>query len=171
MGVPPMSDDGEALVTQLRQLVGTEITGTATEPVGRAFIRQFALAIEDDNPLYHDEEYARETRYGGIVAPPTYVCETWQYFPGDLNETGAPAQRIRLPVGTEIRGGNEYEFFQPFRPDDIITARWKVVDVYQKQGGTGRLIFLVYDITYTNQRGERLAVNRERLIYQLPRQQ
>lgn len=166
-----MSDDGDDLLAQLRQLVGTEMTGTAPEPVGRAFIRQFALAIEDDNSLYYDEEYARQTRYGGIVAPPTYVCETWQYLAGDLDETGGPARRIRLPVGTEIRGGNEYEFFQPFRPDDILTARWKVVDVYQKQGGTGRLIFLVYDITYTNQRCEPLAVNREWLVYRLPRQQ
>ena len=166
-----MSDDGEVLVAQLQQLVGTEMTVTAQEAVGRAFIRQFALAIEDDNPLYHDEEYARGTRYGGIVAPLTYVCETWQYLVGDLDETGGPAHRIRLPVGTEIRGGNEYEFFQPFRPDDILTARWKVVDVYQKQGRTGSLIFLVYDITYTNQRGERLAVNREWLVYQLPLRQ
>ena len=166
-----MSDDGEVLVAQLQQLVGTEMTVTAQEAVGRAFIRQFALAIEDDNPLYHDEEYARGTHYGGIVAPLTYICETWQYLVGDLDETGWPARRIRLPVGTEIRGGNEYEFFQPFRPDDILTARWKVVDVYQKQGRTGSLIFLVYDITYTNQRGERLAVNREWLVYQLPLRQ
>ena len=113
-----MSDEGTGLLDSLKQMVGTEMVVTAPEPVGRAFIRQFALAIEDDNPVYQDEEYARDTRYGGVIAPPTYICETMQYLVGEVDEAGGPARRLRLPVGTEIRGGNEYEFFQTGRRPD-----------------------------------------------------
>ena len=39
-------------------------------------IRHWAYGCGDDNPLYLDEEYARKTRYGGIIAPPSilYPC-------------------------------------------------------------------------------------------------
>ena len=161
-------DASEALLAELKGMVGKEMIVTAPEPVGPAFIRQFALAIEDDNPIYHDEEYAKGTGYGGVIAPPTYICETMQYLVGEVDEAGGPARRFRLPVGTEIRGGNEYEFFQPFRPDDIQTAHWKVADVYEKQGKSGRLFFLVYEIRYTNQRDELLAVNHEWLVFAPP---
>jgi len=33
-------------------------------------IRRFAQAIDDPNPLYYDEEYAKKTIYKGIIAPP-----------------------------------------------------------------------------------------------------
>ena len=36
-----------------------------------------------------------------------------------------------------LRAGNDYEFFQPIHPDDIITAHWKVKDVYEKEGRSG----------------------------------
>ena len=117
------------------------------------------------NPLYYDEEYASGTRYGGIIAPPTLVCETLQYMVGVVDETGGAAGRFGLPVGMEIRAANDYEFFQPIRPEDVLTAHWKVTNVREKQGRSGTLYFLEYDITYTNQRNELLAVNHETMIF------
>ncbi|MEE9248894.1 MAG: MaoC family dehydratase N-terminal domain-containing protein [Dehalococcoidia bacterium] len=153
------------ILTELKKMVGREMVITGPEEVGRAAIRYFAQAIGDMNPLYLDEEYARGTRHGGIIAPLTLVCETMYYLVGDVDETGGPARRFGLPVGMEIRGANDYEFFQPFRPDDILTAHWKVTDVLQKKGRSGLLYFLQYDITYTNQRKELLAINHETLIF------
>ena len=76
------------------------------------------------------------------------------------------AGRFRLPVGMEIRAANDYEFFQPMRPEDVLTAHWKVINVREKQGrSSGTLYFLEYDITYTNQREELLAVNHETMIF------
>jgi hydroxyacyl-ACP dehydratase HTD2-like protein with hotdog domain len=90
-----------------------------------------------------------------------------QYLVGECDETGGPARRYGLPVGMEIRAENDYEFFQPFRPDDILTAHWKVTDIVQKEGSTGTLYFLIYDITYTNQRNELLAINHEKLVFRV----
>ena len=154
-----------AVLAELKKMVGRQMTITSPEEIGRSGIRAFAQAQGDLNPLYLDEEFALGTRYGGIIAPPTLVCETLQYMVGELDETGGAAGRFGLSVGMEIRAANDYEFFQPLRPDDVLTAHWKVTNVREKQGRTGTLYFLEYDITYTNQRDEMLAVNHETLIF------
>ena len=161
-----MTERSEVL-EQLKAMIGKEMVVTAPEEVGRASIRAFAQANGDMNPLYFDEGFVRGTRHGGIIAPPTFVCESMQYLVGEVDETGGPARRFLLPIGMEVRGGNDYEFFRPVRPDDVITARWKVTNVYEKQGRTGRLYFLEYDITYANQRDELLTVNHEWLVFRV----
>ena len=159
-----MTEESPVLV-ELKKMVGREMKITSPDEIGRSGIRAFAQAQGDMNPLYLDEEYASGTRHGGIIAPPTLVCETLQYMVGKVDATGGAAGRFGLPVGMEIRAANDYEFFQPLRPDDVLTAHWKVMDVREKQGRTGRLYLLEYDITYTNQRNEMLAVNHETLIF------
>jgi len=34
-------------------------------------IRNFANGIGDSNPLYRDEEYAKKTKYGALIASPS----------------------------------------------------------------------------------------------------
>ena len=36
-------------------------------------IRHYAHGIGDDNPLWCDPDYARATRYGTIIAPPSFL--------------------------------------------------------------------------------------------------
>lgn len=157
------------LTEELRGWIGREVSYTAPEELGRAAIRYFALALEDDNPLYRDEEFARRTRHGGVVAPPTLVCETNQYrdapHGGEEGYTGhvwpLPLADCRL-----IRGGNEYQFFQPVRPTDRITATWRLVDMYERETRQGPGLFVVSEVRYTNQHAHLLAINRETLVYQ-----
>jgi acyl dehydratase len=40
--------------------------------VGVEKIRDFASAIGDDNPLYHDRDAARQAGHADLVAPPTF---------------------------------------------------------------------------------------------------
>ena len=146
----------------------TESGYAAPEEVGHASIRKFAQAIGDLNPLYIDRKAAEAGPYGGVVAPPTFVCETTQYYRGDVDEEGGFADRLSLPFGQVIRGANEYTFHRPLRPDDVITARWRISDIYEREGRTGYLLFVVVDITYKQQHGELLGENRETLIYRVP---
>ena len=45
---------------------------------------KFARAIGETNPLYLDESYARTTRFGALIAPPTYVsCFTADVLTGE----------------------------------------------------------------------------------------
>ncbi|MDP6509730.1 MAG: MaoC family dehydratase N-terminal domain-containing protein [Dehalococcoidia bacterium] len=48
-------------------------------------IRHFAFGYRDTNPLWTDEEYASGTRYGGIVAPPTFLCSCQSGIGGAAN--------------------------------------------------------------------------------------
>ncbi|MDH3598847.1 MAG: MaoC family dehydratase N-terminal domain-containing protein [Candidatus Tectomicrobia bacterium] len=159
----------ESVADQYRHLIGTEHVFTAPEEVGRASIRKFALAIGDMNPLYVNRTEAAKSSYGDVVAPPTLVCETTQYYQGRVDDAGGFTDRMQLPEGQTIRAGNEYVFHRLLRPDDVITARWIVRDVYEKSGRTGALLFVVIEITYTNQHGALLAENHETLAYRLSR--
>ena len=148
-------------------LIGQEYVYTSSEEVGRASIRKFAMAVGDLNPLYLDREQAVKGPYGDVVAPPTFICETTQYYRGQIDEEGGFTDRVRFPMGQPIRAGNEYSFYKPLRPDDVITARSKIRNIYEREGRTGHLLFMELDITYTDQRGELLAENRESFVYRL----
>ncbi len=102
-----------------------------------------------------------------MVAPPTLVCETTQYYRGQVDDEGGFTDRPRMPPGQPIRAGNDYVFHRPLRPTDIITAHWAISDVYEKSGQSGHLLFVVCHIVYTNQHDERLAENDETLVYRL----
>ena len=53
-----------------------------------------------------------------------------------------------------IATSREMEYGVPIRPDDTITVQEKIVDIYEKRGRLGPMIFIVSEFTYTNQRGE-----------------
>ena len=57
----------------LQQHIGQRGDPTTVE-VEKGAVRKFARAIGETNPLYYDEAYAATTRFGGIVAPPTFVA-------------------------------------------------------------------------------------------------
>ena len=49
--------------------------------VEASHIMMFARSVGDDNPIYHDEDYAKETDLGGIIAPPTFAQSSAQFDP------------------------------------------------------------------------------------------
>ena len=157
------------LTEELRSWIGREVTYVAREELGRASIRYFVLAIGDDNPLYTDDAYAREAGYPSVIAPPTLVVETCQYAHRSPDEDGYIGHEWHLPVtGCRlIRAGNEYEFFQPVLPTDRVSVTWRLEDIAERpssRGGTQ--LFVTSVATHVNQRGERLAVNRETIVLQ-----
>lgn len=156
---------------EIKALIGKEVVFPDCEEIEKGMIRRFATAIGDPNPLYHDEEFAKRSRYGGIIAPPTFLFEIFFSTRTELREDGTPVEFLTLPppFDRSVRGGNEYEFLQPVRPGDRITCRWKVADIYEKEGKRGKLLFVIREATFTNHRGELLGRNRETLIF-LPRE-
>lgn len=159
----------ESLITpEVKAMIGIEKTFSSPEEVGRATIRRFAIAVGDPNPLYWDEEFAQNTRYGGIIAPPTMIFELNHNLGDDISEEdGGYSDKILLPppLTRFVRGGNEYELFQPVRPTDKITFRRKISQIYEKEGKAGPLVFVIIEITYTNQKGELLGINRETFVF------
>jgi acyl dehydratase len=152
----------------LRSRIGEEAVYLAPEPVGAAAIRYYALALDDDNLLYRDAAFAASTRFGGVIAPPTLVCETNQYMSTKLAANGYLGHQWTsdTPGVRMLRAGNEYEFFSPMRPDDQLRVTWKLAEVQEKQGRSGPLVFAISEITYENADGRLIARNRETNVYQ-----
>jgi len=55
------------------KLIGKVYPPSPVYEVGREKIREFATAIGDWNPAYHDAEAARALGHRDLVAPPTFV--------------------------------------------------------------------------------------------------
>ena len=156
-----------SLLERLKATVGQEIVLRAPDEIGRSSLRQYALAIGDFNPIYSDREFAQANGLRDVMAPPTLICDTWQYVDSDMDERGDLLGRGPIRELEGLRAGNEYEFFQPIHPDDVVTAHWIVKDVYEKTGSTGSLVFQVIETTFYNQSGELLARNTETMFYRL----
>jgi acyl dehydratase len=157
------------LTDELKQWIGREVNYTAPEEIGRASIRYFALAIGDDNPLYFDDEYARAAGYAGVIAPPTFICETNQYAHRQPNADGYIGHWWDLPLTgcRMIRGGHEYEFWRPVRPEYQIKVNWRLENITEHRSSHGGTLLRVIALaTFRNQHDEILAQNRETLIFQ-----
>lgn len=166
----------ESLLKKLgwERYIGTE-TGTYTgEPVLARDIRRYALAIDDPNPIYRDEEASKKGRYGGLAAPLFYV--TWAVgVPGsekgirELGDDGL-ASFVGVPEIPNVwdlgwvRGGEELEFFKPVYVNDRVTVRGRILDMKEKDGRSGKLLFVTSEFSYTNQKGETLAKHRLTMI-------
>ena len=155
------------LTDELRARIGETATYTAPEPLGRAAIRYFALAIGDTNPLWTDRSFARDHGYDDVVAPPTLLAETNQYMPGPRDVDGfmGHSWHIALPDTRLVRGGNAYEFAKPVGPDTVVTATWRIADMVERRTSAGLAMLVVTsEATYTDQLGELLLMNTETLV-------
>jgi acyl dehydratase len=132
-------------------------------------IRRYALAIDDPNPIYYDENAAKKGKYGGFVAPPGFVYwathgENLDMRAKDLEVDGlTPGAFLGIPEIPNIwslgwvRGGEELEFVEPLRVGDRVSVTCKLLNVYEKEGKSGKLVFLNSEHVYRNQKGELLA--------------
>jgi acyl dehydratase len=170
------------LTPAVRALIGMEgEPQTCWEPVERSEIRRFAQAIMDDDPIFWNDAYAKNTRYGTVVAPPLFPLFAYRSTPGSpdlladaatdpdfdgfagLTTTGLPL--IHLPqLPRLLNGGNEVELYQLPKLGDHLTARSKYVDIYEKTGRSGTMVFIVIETRYTNQDEALLMISRITLI-------
>lgn len=155
--------EGSVITEEMKKAVGTwRYPEFPPETVTIWGILRYAAATEDPNPLWRDEEYAKKTRWGGIIGPPTFVevfsssNRSMRETSGEQREQGFP---FKMPFERTYMGGEEFEFFSPVRPGDAISCKGVVGDIYEKQSnsGAGRLLFITQDKEYYNQRGELAA--------------
>jgi acyl dehydratase len=139
----------QRIVEELQRRTGSETEPTVTE-IGAGAIRKFALAVGDPDPLYVDENYARHSRFGGIVAPPTFVCAfTAGHFP-EIVDQNLPFQRM-------LHSEDAVKSYRLMRPGDVITAFARYVDAYSKEGTRGPMVFQAADLILKDAAGERVA--------------
>ncbi len=140
-----------------KAMIGRETGAGEPFEVERGLIRRFAEAIRDSNPMYLDESYARGLGYNGIPAQPSLLL--YNMRSGSERDFDIP-----LPVGRRVKAGDEVEILAPVLAGDTITADSKIVDIYEKEGRTGKMIFIITETTYRNQRGEAVMRSRASVI-------
>lgn len=120
--------------------------------VERGKIREFARAIKDEDPAYVDEAAACAAGAGGIMPPVTFL-ETVRLW-----DDGRGRPRPPLDLRRTLHGEQEYELLGPIHAGDVLTARSRVADFYEKAGKRGgTMTFVVTETEFTNQRGELVA--------------
>ncbi|MEH7275596.1 MaoC family dehydratase N-terminal domain-containing protein [Neobacillus vireti] len=138
-----------------KSMIGLEGEVSVVE-VEKGHIRRFAEAIGDPNPLYVDEEYASKTPYGGIIAPPTFPVALRQ------ENGGVP---LKLDHRRMLHGEQEFIYYRPIRAGDRLYLKSKVSDLYEREGKSGSMQFLVLDVEIKDDAGEMVAISRMNIIY------
>jgi len=83
-------------------------------------IRHFADGMGDRNPLWRSQDYAKRTRWGGIIAPPTITDTIVQPYSGKMSAEAPPFNSFfTLP------NGSTRQLFQVIRPGD----RFRVLQI------------------------------------------
>lgn len=115
-----MEDNQKLYFDDIR--VGMEFPPLVTK-LTREDILNYAEAVEDYNPLFVDENFAANSKFGGPVNHPT----TAAILTTNAHKTGAA-----MPSGI-IHAKQRYKFFSPTRPGEELITRAKVIDKYEKR--------------------------------------
>ena len=142
--------------------------------VRQSLIRKWAVITGDTNPLWVDEAYAGNSRWGGITAAPLFLLtindgsDPCAYFVREIMKP-SPTPTINREKYPGFRGvmqtGCDWEFFKPLRPGDQVTAESVPTEIFWKQGKRMRLLFTYGETEYRNQHGEIVVWNRMGSVY------
>lgn len=124
--------------------------------IARRTAKRYARAVEDDNPLFHDVEYAREQGYDDVVVPPNYLSAIIDHTEGPptsaLREDGLDptAFPIELPAEAILMGGGQSLTIDRYvTAGESVRAESTLTDISQREGGTmGTLTFIEEDLEY-----------------------
>lgn len=140
----------DEMMAKMRQLVDKKLrieNSINNEEATRIAIRKFADGIGDPNPLWCDEEYARKSKYGSIVAPPSWI---FSVFSG-------------LQFGWAGLGGfhseTDAEFYRPVLKNDRISPEciYRGFEGPKPSSFAERIIIDKKENIYTNQSNELVA--------------
>jgi acyl dehydratase len=134
--------------------LNTDVIGKTYPPstyaVGREKVREFAHAVGESNPLYHDPEAARKAGYADVVAPPMFaVVYGMRAVMPVLFDPELEIDFARL-----LHGAQQFDWGPLVVAGDEISTIVSVSDVSQRGGNR----FYVLTSTSTNQRGEAVCV-------------
>ncbi len=127
-------------------VIGTEFFTDRTFKVKKEDIESYVDCTMEENPVFKDEDFAKRSPWGGLVAPPMFITPVVFW----IAESGAGSW-IRTPGA--INPGQKIEFYEPIREGDEIKVRSESYDKYIKRGKR----YLTYYSELTNQRGELVA--------------
>lgn len=140
-----------------RSIVGREYPPFSVE-VEKRWVRSFAEAIGETDPIHFDEQAARAAGYRSLAVPLTFpfaaIMERNQSFM-ILDELGIDKRRT-------MHGEQSFAWHGDLCAGDVLSGRQRIVDVYDKKNGA--LEFIVCEISCANQFGEPICDLRTTIV-------
>jgi acyl dehydratase len=115
-------------------------------------VKSFATLVSDLNPLHHDEAYAAQSRFGGLIASGT---QPTAHFMALL---ATHYSQFAQPLGLEF----DMKLKRAAHARDTITFEWRVEEAWWKPSLNGDLVKL--EGVAVNQKGETLLVGRATIL-------
>ena len=146
---PKITEKG---LDDLRQRIGVEI-GVTAEPwcheATRDNIRHYAHGIGDDNPLWCVPDYASKTKYGDVIALPSFLFTTSRIISGYVGG---------LPGVHAMWSGADWHWHKVVNRNDTITTEARLKDLIEHETRfAGRAVQQVYHVDFFNQHGDLVA--------------
>jgi len=153
------------ITDEIRAMIGTKYGPfKAFQPVDISEVRRFHHAIMDPSPRYWNQEWAKASRYGGLVAPPAFPQFAFRRPPDEADPLdrmagdpdfdglsrdfrGLPA--VAVPLPRLLNGGYDYEFYRYARVGETISRTSTYRDIYQRDGRTGPMVFVIAEALFT----------------------
>jgi acyl dehydratase len=147
--LPEVDDISPEAIARAKAMIGMRLrTEQFTRDASLGALINFANGIGDANPLFRDQEYAANTKYGSVIGHP---CAPYMRHWSGRTRWG-------LPGVHGFFAGNDWEFFQVMRPGDSVNCVERVLDVQEKQSRYSATLVIQYvETIYTNQRDELVA--------------
>ncbi|SDF80389.1 Acyl dehydratase [Paraburkholderia phenazinium] len=120
-------------------------------------VKSFATLVNDLNPLHHDEGYAAQSRFGGLIASGT---QPTAHFMALLATHFA---QYAQPLGLEF----DIKLKKAVHATDTLTMTWRIRDAWWKPSLNGDLTQL--DGSVVNQRGETVLLGAATILV-MPKQ-
>ena len=137
--------EASLITDDLQGLINVEF-GPIEHEIEKGMVSKFAEAIEDANPLWQK------------VAPPTFpVVLRLEGFFEKLSTVKCSASRL-------LNGGNELEYYKPIKVGEVISVTGKLIDLQERAGRIGKMLFMTLELIYKNQKDEVVATGRSTLI-------
>lgn len=153
-----------AIPEKVTELIDKPVGEPQIWEVERGAIRRFADAIGDPNPLYRDVEYAKNSKYGEMIAPLGF--HGWPIKGGLMEMMGSViGSMMNAGYPVILDAGLEFESFVPIRAGDILSSNSKMTNIAEKTTKSGKgMLILTIEMNFLNQNGDRALVERSSVI-------
>lgn len=103
--------------------------GPMTYEVGWEKAKEYASAIKNEDPHYMDKTFAKGTKYGDVIIPPTFAV----VYSGHLCMPFFFDQELKLDMAMLVHGEQAFEFFDVVRPGDVLTTTGTIINIENKE--------------------------------------
>jgi acyl dehydratase len=123
-----------------RDYIGKTYPSSEPYEVSRVKIAEFADAIGDHNPVFHDRAAAQAAGHSDVIAPPTFAIVISMASSG--RAVADPG--LGLNYAMVVHGEQRFEYARQIQAGDVLTSEVTISDI--KQAGRNTLLTTRTDI-------------------------